>query len=131
MSVGMKKMTKRTVNLLILIFIISMIFSSGVYAQSGVSLFGKNIKIEDGGTPQDYVSSIKLLLLLTVLSLAPSILIMMTSFTRIIIILSFIRNALGLQRSFAAFFKGGNKSGRGFEKSDGSRKRIYVQADEG
>lgn len=99
MSVGMKKMTKRTVNLLILIFIISMIFSSGVYAQSGVSLFGKNIKIEDGGTPQDYVSSIKLLLLLTVLSLAPSILIMMTSFTRIIIILSFIRNALGLQQT--------------------------------
>jgi flagellar biosynthetic protein FliP len=36
-----------------------------------------------------------LLALLTVLSLAPSILIMMTSFTRIIIVLGFVRNALG------------------------------------
>ncbi|MCX7658463.1 MAG: flagellar type III secretion system pore protein FliP, partial [Oscillospiraceae bacterium] len=38
------------------------------------------------------------LLLLTVLALAPSILIMMTSFTRIIIVLSFLRNALGTQQ---------------------------------
>lgn len=37
--------------------------------------------------------------LITVLSLAPSILIMITSFTRIIIILSFLRSALGLQQS--------------------------------
>jgi flagellar biosynthetic protein FliP len=37
--------------------------------------------------------------LVTVLSLAPSILMMVTSFTRIIIVLSFLRNALGLQQS--------------------------------
>ena len=37
----------------------------------------------------------KLLVLLTVLTLAPSILIMMTSFTRIIVVLGFLRNALG------------------------------------
>ncbi|CAO3353823.1 flagellar type III secretion system pore protein FliP [Azospirillum palustre] len=36
--------------------------------------------------------------LITVLSLAPSILIMMTAFTRIVIVLSFLRNALGLQQ---------------------------------
>ena len=40
-------------------------------------------------------TSLQLLVLLTVLSLAPSILIMMTSFTRIIIVLGFVRNALG------------------------------------
>lgn len=39
------------------------------------------------------------LLLVTLLALAPSILIMMTSFTRIIIVLSFLRNALGTQQS--------------------------------
>ena len=44
--------------------------------------------------PSNLSTSIKLMLLLTVLSLAPSILILMTSFARIIIILSFVRTAL-------------------------------------
>jgi flagellar biosynthesis protein FliP len=42
---------------------------------------------------------VQLLALLTVLSLAPSILIMVTSFARIIIVLSFLRTALGLQQT--------------------------------
>ncbi len=42
-------------------------------------------------------ASIRILLLLTILSLAPSILIMMTSFTRIIIVLHFLRTAIGTQ----------------------------------
>lgn len=44
--------------------------------------------------PSNVSTSIKLMLLLTILSLAPSILILMTSFARIIIILSFVRTAL-------------------------------------
>lgn len=44
------------------------------------------------------VPTLELLLMLTVISLLPSILIMMTSFTRTIIILSFLRNALGIQQ---------------------------------
>lgn len=43
-------------------------------------------------------TSVKLMLLLTVLSLAPSILILMTSFTRIVIVLSFVRTALATQQ---------------------------------
>src|SRR5690606_15309774 len=42
---------------------------------------------------------IQLVILLTVISLAPSILIMMTSFMRIIIVLSFLRSALGTQQT--------------------------------
>ncbi len=42
---------------------------------------------------------LQLLALLTVISLAPSILIMVTSFTRIVIVLSFVRSALGLQQT--------------------------------
>lgn len=42
---------------------------------------------------------VQIMMLLTVLSLAPSILIMMTSFTRIIVVMSFVRNALGLQQT--------------------------------
>jgi flagellar biosynthesis protein FliP len=43
-------------------------------------------------------TSIKLILLLTILSVAPSILLLMTSFTRIAIVLSFVRTALGTQQ---------------------------------
>jgi len=42
---------------------------------------------------------IQLVALITVLSLAPSILVMMTSFTRIVVVLSFLRTAMGLQQT--------------------------------
>lgn len=48
--------------------------------------------------PTSSATSVQILLLLTILSLAPSILIMMTGFTRIIIVLGFTRNALGVQQ---------------------------------
>ncbi|MFK2825008.1 flagellar type III secretion system pore protein FliP [Bacillus sp. B190/17] len=48
--------------------------------------------------PDQVSTSVKLFLLLTVLSLAPSILILMTCFTRIIIVLSFVRSALATQQ---------------------------------
>ena len=52
------------------------------------------ISLFSGNDPTNVSTSIKLLLLLTVLSLAPSILILMTCFTRIVIVLSFTRTAL-------------------------------------
>ncbi|MFT4008068.1 MAG: flagellar type III secretion system pore protein FliP [Lacrimispora sp.] len=45
------------------------------------------------------VPTLELFLILTIISLMPSILVMMTSFTRIVIILSFTRNALGVQQT--------------------------------
>lgn len=57
---------------------------------------GINLSLDgSSGKNGDVSTSLQLLALLTVLSLAPSILIMMTSFTRIIIVLGFVRNALG------------------------------------
>lgn len=50
------------------------------------------------GTPQDFALSLQILLLLTVLSLAPAFLVMVTSFTRIVVVLGFVRNALGSQQ---------------------------------
>jgi flagellar biosynthetic protein FliP len=49
-----------------------------------------------GGSPS---SSITLILAITVLSVAPSVLLLCTSFTKIIVVLSMVRNALGLQQS--------------------------------
>ena len=49
-------------------------------------------------SPENVSTSVKLVLLLTVLSLAPSILILMTCFTRIVVVLSFVRTALATQQ---------------------------------
>ncbi len=59
---------------------------------------GFDFKVGTSNQPQDVMTSLQILLLLTVLSLAPAILILMTSFTRIVIVLSFVRNALGTQQ---------------------------------
>lgn len=71
-----------------------------VYAAPGDLPIPKvNINIDGASTPKEYVDSIKLLGLLTVLALAPSILVLMTSFTRIIVVLSFVRNGLSTQQT--------------------------------
>ena len=56
------------------------------------------LTIEGAETPEETAGALRILLILTVLALAPSILIMMTSFTRILIVLSFTRSAMGMQQ---------------------------------
>ena len=57
------------------------------------------IDFEDSEGPQAVSSALQIMFLLTVLTLAPSVLIMMTSFTRILIVLSFLRQAMGTQQT--------------------------------
>jgi len=54
--------------------------------------------IEPAQTPKDVALSLQILFLLTILTLAPSIILMMTSFTRVVIVLDFIKRALSLQQ---------------------------------
>ncbi|WP_080874746.1 flagellar type III secretion system pore protein FliP [Oceanobacillus timonensis] len=56
------------------------------------------IDIFSSSDPTNVAMSVRLLLLLTIFSLAPGILILMTSFTRIIIVLSFVRTSLATQQ---------------------------------
>ena len=49
--------------------------------------------------PEQVAASLRILALITILSLAPAILIMTTAFTRIVVVLSFTRSAIGLQQS--------------------------------
>src|SRR5690625_5210697 len=56
------------------------------------------IDMFSGSDPSNVSTSVKLILLLTVLALAPSILILMTSFTRIIVVLSVVRTSLATQQ---------------------------------
>jgi flagellar biosynthetic protein FliP len=61
-----------------------------IYAAPGVG-----INVTTPENPQDTVDLLGILGLLTVMSLAPAIVVLMTCFTRIVIVLSFVRNAIG------------------------------------
>jgi flagellar biosynthetic protein FliP len=79
--------------------ILVMLLSSTAFAD-GVNIEVPNLDIgvTQPETPDDYVNSMKILILLTVLTLVPSIIILMTSFTRIVVVLSLMRNALATQQ---------------------------------
>jgi flagellar biosynthetic protein FliP len=78
---------------------LSLVAGVGVWllAPAGASAQSLNLDLGGGGGSMTG-RVLQLLALLTVLSLAPSILIMMTCFTRIIIVLSFLRTAMGIQQ---------------------------------
>jgi flagellar biosynthetic protein FliP len=67
-------------------------------APSGNSLPLAGFSVPDVTKRENFSAALQLVVLLTVLSLAPAILIMMTCFTRIIIVLSLLRQALGTQQ---------------------------------
>jgi flagellar biosynthetic protein FliP len=58
-----------------------------------------NLSMSPSSNPAQVVGALQILLLLTVLSLAPTLLVMVTSFTRIIVVLGFVRTALGTQQT--------------------------------
>lgn len=58
-----------------------------------------NIGLDKAGNPGEVAAVLQIFLLLTVLSLAPALLILLTSFTRIVIVLSLLRKALGTMQS--------------------------------
>lgn len=72
----------------------------GIAHAADISFPGIDIDIgTDAGGRTQVATALKILLGLTVLSLAPAILIVMTSFTRIIIVLSMLRHAFGMQET--------------------------------
>ena len=77
------------------IFLGVLIWSHHAFAQ--LTLPTVSFGYKSVNDPHELVTNIKILLGLTVLALAPAILIMMTGFTRVVIVLSFVRQALGTQ----------------------------------
>jgi len=88
--------------LIFLIFIIILIF---IVPQNGYSQDAPtdpsffSVKIDQTENPGEMAVAIQIFLLMTVISLAPSILIMLTSFTRITIVLSLLRQAMGTNQA--------------------------------
>lgn len=86
-------MKKHWKKILLAVLAVSMVFMlAGCTAQDA------GIADEVGGMLGSRSTSVQIVALMTILTLAPSILIMLTGFTRIVIVLSFTRNALGMQQ---------------------------------
>lgn len=78
--------------LLILLF-----FSAALFAES-VNVPTMNFTLASPDSPKQLVSSLNVIVLLTLLFLAPSMLLVMTTFTRFVIVFGFLRTALGTQQ---------------------------------
>ncbi len=93
-----RKISARALKIIFITGILLIFFDCHVaYAQPSIPI--PRLDIEAAQSPEDVVDSLEILGILTILALAPSILIMMTAFTRIIIVLAFTRNALGTQQT--------------------------------
>ncbi len=71
--------------------------SSSDTISSPAGALGVQIRFDGAGEPESLSTTLRILILMTVLSLAPSIVVMVTGFTRIMIVLSIVRRAIGLQ----------------------------------
>ncbi len=76
----------------------TLIFSTVVFAQEAVNLPAISINLGEADNPSQVATSLQVLFYLTIITLAPSILIMLTSFTRIIISFHFLRSAMATQQ---------------------------------
>jgi len=79
---------------IILLLVFTVLVSVGLYAQMVPRI---TIGVDEATSPAEVANSLQILFLLTVLTIAPSILILMTCFTRLIIVLGFVKKALGTQ----------------------------------
>ncbi len=78
---------------------IAVLAAGAAFAQdSGIAIPRIGLELGRAETPEQVSTTLQLLFILTVLSLAPAILVMVTSFTRIIVVLGLLRQALGTQQ---------------------------------
>ncbi len=87
--------------LITVVAILLIVFSSFslLYAEpKGLQIPAFKIEVGKTGDPGNTSIVIQILFLLTILTLAPAILIMMTSFTRLVVVFSFLRHAMGVHQ---------------------------------
>lgn len=80
------------------IFVTGLLLSLASQVQAQTLLPKISVGLDSAKSPQEVTSGLQILIILTVLSIAPALLMMLTSFTRIVIVLSFTRSALGAQQ---------------------------------
>lgn len=95
----MRKWTKTLVFAATFIVALMVMSKRVLAAPEDITIPNVSISVDGASTPTDYVSNIKLLIVLTILTLLPSFIIMLTSFTRTIVVFSFLKSAIGAQQS--------------------------------
>lgn len=75
--------------------LLGVLFLTTLKTQAALSLPTLNIGVSQMNTPQEFSQGVQILIMLTILTLAPSIVIMTTAFIRIVIVLSLTRQAIG------------------------------------
>jgi len=83
--------------LIFLLLPLALVLTATLVQAEPMALPSLNIGVGASSKPGDIAVTIQIFLLLTILSLAPGLLIMTTSFTRIVVVLSFLRTAMGTQ----------------------------------
>lgn len=78
-----------------ILFALIISFATCAPSLAEIALPTLNVGMQPANSPREFSQGVQILILLTVLTLAPSILIMTTSFTRIIIVLALTRQAIG------------------------------------
>ncbi|MGV8146360.1 MAG: flagellar type III secretion system pore protein FliP [Alkaliphilus sp.] len=96
---GYFKRNRVAVLVMILVIFFTIPGAQQAHAEPTITIPRIGVTIDETENPEQVATSLQILFLLTILSLAPSILIMMTAFTRIIIVLSFLRNAIATQQT--------------------------------
>ncbi len=83
----------------VLLFFICVLAGGASAAEVSLpTLPSMNLSVGQPGDPQQLSVTIQILLMITILSLAPAMVLMVTSFTRILVVLGFLRNAMGIQQ---------------------------------
>ncbi len=97
----MKRRNNKIMLMVLIALGIVFFYSMKAYAapQNTMPIPKINISVDNANNPKEYVDNIKLLIILTVLTLLPSFIVMMTSFVRTIVVFGFLRNAMGTQQS--------------------------------
>ncbi len=93
-SAEFKELEMNKITLTIIGIFLSLLLGQ-ISAEAAMSFPNINIGMQQLNTPQDFTNGLQILIWLTILSLAPSIFIMATSFIRIVVVLSLTRQALG------------------------------------
>ena len=86
-------------NLLIAATVLCGIFTAAVAIAEPLALPTVSVGVSKASKPGDVAIVLQIFFLMTIMSLAPGLLIMTTSFTRIVVVLSFLRNAIGTQQA--------------------------------
>jgi flagellar biosynthetic protein FliP len=81
-----------------LFLLVAMLGAASLFGAESVTIPTMNFELSAPDTPQQLVSSLNVLVLLTLLFLAPSMVLVMTTFTRFVIVFGFLRQALGTQQ---------------------------------